>query len=169
MSDKLRWRYGETNPIVAAVDSATVIEIGDLLYLDTDDAKPAGDQADGGTEAANQETFANRFLGVAMQRSRSGDTAAIRVATTGVFEFDCPSHVFEIGDHIAPSENDAGNALMDQQVEYLGNFAPDGGTTVSKRAIGRCAKREASAVTTVLVEIESAVMYGQPEAATYSV
>ena len=41
MSDKMRWRYGETNPVVAEVDSTTVIEIGDLLYLDGDDVKPA--------------------------------------------------------------------------------------------------------------------------------
>lgn len=32
MSDKMRWRYGDTNPVVAAIDAATVIEIGDLVY-----------------------------------------------------------------------------------------------------------------------------------------
>ncbi len=31
MTDKMRWRYGDTNPVVAPVDSATVIEIGDLV------------------------------------------------------------------------------------------------------------------------------------------
>ncbi len=41
MADSLRWRYGETNPIVLPVDSATVIEIGDLVYLETDDVRPA--------------------------------------------------------------------------------------------------------------------------------
>jgi hypothetical protein len=41
MGDKMRWRYGDTNPVMAAVDAATVIEIGDLMWLDTDDAKPA--------------------------------------------------------------------------------------------------------------------------------
>ena len=41
MTDKMRWRYGDTNPVVAAVDAATAIEIGDLLWQDTDDAKPA--------------------------------------------------------------------------------------------------------------------------------
>ena len=98
MSDKMRWRYGDTNPVVAAVDSATVIEIGDLVYQDSDDAKPASSQADQGSETANQELFADNFLGVAMQRSRAGDTVPIRVATTGVFEFDCPSGTFELGD-----------------------------------------------------------------------
>lgn len=41
MSDKMRWRYGDTNPVVAAVDAATVIEIGDLLFQEVDDARPA--------------------------------------------------------------------------------------------------------------------------------
>ena len=37
----MRWRYGDTNPVVAAVAAGTVIEIGDLLWQDTDNAKPA--------------------------------------------------------------------------------------------------------------------------------
>ena len=77
MSDKMRWRYGDTNPVVAAVHSATEIEIGDLLYLDADDAKPASSQADQGSETANQELFADKFLGVAMQRSPAGDANPI--------------------------------------------------------------------------------------------
>src|SRR3972149_4143422 len=98
MSDKMRWRYGDTNPVIAAVDADTVIEIGDLVYQETDDARPASSQADQGTKEANQTLFASKFLGVAMQRSRAGETAPIRVAATGVFEFDCPSGTFEMGD-----------------------------------------------------------------------
>ncbi|MGA7700475.1 MAG: hypothetical protein WCB27_12760 [Thermoguttaceae bacterium] len=101
MSDKMRWRYGDTNPVVAAVDSGTVIEIGDLVLLNTDDARPASMQAVQGTKAATQAAFAAIFLGVAMQRSRSGETAPIRVATTGVFEFDCASGTFELGDMVS--------------------------------------------------------------------
>ena len=51
-----------------------------------------------------------------MQRSRSGETAPIRVATTGVFEFDCPSGTFELGDLVGADENAAGNGLLNQQV-----------------------------------------------------
>ena len=47
----MRWRYGDTYPVVLPVDSATVIEIGDLVYLDTDDAKPAVGQADQGSRS----------------------------------------------------------------------------------------------------------------------
>ncbi len=151
MSDKMRWRYGDTNPVVAAVDSATVIEIGDLLWQDTDDAKPASSLADQGSEAANQEAFTDSFLGVAMQRSRSGDTAPIRVATTGVFEFECPSGTFELGDVVGVDENVAGDALLNQQV---------GPVSGAHCAVGRVARREANAATRVLVDVRSTVMTG---------
>ncbi len=159
MSDKMRWRYGDTNPVVAAVDAATVIEIGDLVYLDVDDAKPASSQADQGSEPANQELFADRFLGVAMQRSRSGDTAPIRVATTGVFEFDCPASTFELGDLVGVDENAAGNALLPQQVAKV---------SASKYAVGRVAKRSPTAATCVLVDIRSTVMTGGVEGSSPS-
>ncbi len=154
MSDILRWRYGDTSPVVIPVDSATVIEIGDLVYLDTDDAKPAGSLADGGSEAANQEAFHDLFAGVAMQRSRAGDTDPIRVATRGVFEFPCPSATFEVGDLIGASENGAGDALLDQQVE---------GVATANLAVGRCAKRVNPAATTVLVDIVATTSHGGPQ------
>ena len=154
MSDKMRWRYGDTNPVVAAVDSATVIEIGDFVYQDTDDAKPASSQADQASETANQALFADNFLGVAMQRSRSGDTDPIRVAATGVFEFDCPSGTFELGDLVGVDEAASGTALEDQQV------AP---VAASGYAVARVAKRVATAATSVLVDIRSTVMTGGVE------
>ncbi len=159
MSDKMRWRYGDTNPVVAAVDSATVIEIGDLVLQDTDDAKPASSLTDQGTETANQELFADKFLGVAMQRSRSGDTAPIRVATTGVFEFDCPSGTFELGDMVGADENTAGTALLNQHAAKV---------SASKYAVGRVAKRVPTAGTSVLVDIRSTVMTGGVEGSSPS-
>ena len=159
MTDTMRWRYGDTNPVVAAVDSATVIEIGDLVCQDTDDAKPASSLADTGTETGNQDAFTDIFLGVAMQRSRGGDTAPIRVATTGVFEFDCPSGTFELGDLIGVDENTAGDALLTQQVAGVG---------ASQYAIGRVAKREPSAAASVLVDIRSTIMTGGVEGSTPS-
>jgi len=159
MSDKMRWRYGDTNPVVAAVDSSTVVEIGDLVYQDTDDAKPASSQADQSSETANQELFADNFLGVAVQRSRSGDTDPIRVATTGVFEFDCPSGTFELGDLVGVDEASSGTVLEDQQV------AP---VSASQYAVARVAKRVATAATSVLVDIRSTVMTGGIEGASPS-
>jgi hypothetical protein len=151
MTDKMRWRYGDTNPVIAAVDAATVIEIGDLVYQETDDARPASSQADQNTKEANQELFVTKFLGVAMQRSRSGETAPIRVATTGVFELDCPSGTFELGNLMGVNENAGGTALVNQQAVAVAQ---------ANRAIGRVAKREAAATTSVLVDVCSTVMTG---------
>jgi len=159
MSDKMRWRYGDTNPVVSAVDSATVIEIGDLLWLDTNDAKPASSQADQGTETGNQDLLADNFLGVAMQRSAAGDTTPIRVATTGVFEFDCPSGTFELGEMVGADENAGGTALLDQQVAAVAS---------SQYAVARVARREATATTSVLVSILSTVMTGGVEGTSRS-
>jgi hypothetical protein len=150
----MRWRYGETNPVMIPVDSATVIEIGDLLYLDTDDAKPASSQADQLTETANQQLFHDVFAGVAMQASPSGETQPIRVATTGVFEFDCLSATLEVGDLMAPDEHSGGTSLLNQTVVKVSG---------ANAAIGRCAKRVNPAGTRVLVDIVSSVLRGGPQ------
>lgn len=158
MSDKMRWRYGDTNPVLAAVDADTIVEIGDLVYQETDDARPAARQVDQGTKLANQELFASKFLGVAMQRSRVGETTPIRVATTGVFEFDCASTAFELGDFVGIDENAGGDGLLNQQVAKV---------AAAKCAFGRDAKRQA-ANTTVLIEIRSTVMTGGVEGSSYT-
>ncbi|MHB1033224.1 MAG: hypothetical protein ACYC35_23945 [Pirellulales bacterium] len=153
MTDTMRWRYGDTNPVVIPVDAATAIEIGDLVYLATDDARPASQQADQGSETANQGALHDNFLGVAMQRSRVGDTDPIRVATTGVFEFNCPSGTFELGALVGVDEAASGTELEDQQVA---------GVAAADLAVGRVAKRVAAAGTRVLVDITSTVCHGGP-------
>jgi hypothetical protein len=159
----MRWRYGDTNPVISgAVPTATVIEVGDLIYQTAAGIPyPASSQADQSTEAANQELFANKFLGVSMQRSKSGETAPIRVATSGVFEFDCPSGTWIVGDLAAVDEASNGTELLDQTVTNLGIYS--GGIVMAKRAIGRCAKAVYPAATSVLIDIVSTVMYGGVE------
>jgi len=154
MASTMRWRYGDTSPVMLLVDSATVIEIGDLVLLDTDDAKPASDQPDQGTESANQQLFHMAFAGVAMQASASGETQPIRVATAGVFEFDCASATFEVGDLVGGDENAGGTALLNQSVA---------GAAGADSAIGRCAKRVNPAGTRVLVDVVSTMMRGGPQ------
>lgn len=161
MAHKMRWRYGETNPVIAVADASLQIDIGDLVYLDTDDAKPASSQADQNTLVANQDLFASKFLGVAMSGHESTDATAgtVRVATTGVFELDCASATHEVGDKIGACEIGAGTALEDQKVVKVTNAG---------LAIGRVAQREASAKTTVLVDIVSTVMKGGVEGSSAS-
>lgn len=156
MADHMRWRYGETNPIMMPVANATVIEIGDLVYLDGATVKPATSQSDQGTLAANQELFHDNFLGVAMQHSPADSATPIRVATTGVFEFGCLSATFEIGDLIGSTEDPIGADLEAQNVIQVG---------AENLAIGRCVKRSATATTSVLVDIVSTVVRGGPQAA----
>ncbi len=156
MANSMRWRYGDTNPVVLPVDSATVVEIGDLVYLDTDDAKPASSQADQSSEAANQELFHDNFAGVAMQASPAGQTKPIRVATTGVFEFDCLADTFEVGELLGVDEDGGGTALEDQVVASV---------ATPNLAIGRCAKRVGSAGAKVLVDVVGTVSHGGPQAA----
>lgn len=157
MSDQMRWRYGDTNPVVTKpIASATVIEIGDLVEMASNgDVVPAKDRAWNTDLPTTQSGFHDVFLGVATQRSRSGDVEAIRVATSGVFEFDCAAATFELGVLVAPAKQ-AGNALESQKVVALtaGN---------ENKAIGRVAKRYGANTTRVLVEITSTVLRGGPQ------
>ncbi len=159
MPNMMRWRYGDTQPVIAAVDSGLQIEIGDLLWLDGDRAKPASALADQGTKVANQRLFADRFLGVAMQQSRAGDSRPIRVATTGVFEFDCTSGIFELGEWVGVEENAAGDALLDQCLVKV---------TDPSLAIGRVARRSGGQARRVLVDLRSTIMTGGIEGTTAS-
>jgi hypothetical protein len=151
MSNTMRWRYGETCPVMLPVDASTVIEIGDMLYLDTDDAKPGALQANQGSKATNQQLFHDNFAGVAMQASRNGDTQPIRVATTGVFELDCASTTLEVGDTMGPETNGGGTQILNQSVVKV---------VGADKAIGRCAKRLNPAGTRVLVDVVSSMLKG---------
>lgn len=153
MSNKMRWRYGDTNPVLVPVPSFNVIEIGDLVMLSGGAAAAASDLADTGTEAGNQEAFHDVFIGVAMQQSRSGDTAPIRVATTGVFEFDCLTASLALGAFIGADEDGTGTELLPQVVAAV---------ATANLAIGRVEKATTSE-TSVLVRIVGTVNLGGPQ------
>lgn len=131
-------------------DASLAIDIGDLMYLATDDAKPASSQADQLTEPANQALFAKNFLGVANSKRLSTDAAAgvVRVQTDGYYEFPCASSTFEIGDLVGASEQGSGTALEDQVVEKV---------THPNLAIGVVVKRYGSATTKVWCRLMSRV------------
>lgn len=147
MSNVKRWITGERNERKCAVDAATEIEVGDLLWLDTDDVKPASQLSDLGTERWNQIKFRNLFAGVAMEAHPANSSARtdFRVATSGIFEFIAASDTYEIGAPIAIDEASSGTALEDQTVvdadfDYM--------------AIGRVARRAPSATTTLRIAID---------------
>lgn len=155
MSNTMRWRYGETNPVMLPVQAETTIEIGDLVYLDGGNLKPAAEQADQGSLAGNQQTFHDNFVGVAMQ-CNNGAATSVRVATTGVFEFACQPAAFDVGDLIGCSEDGAGTQLEPQEVEEV---------AAENLALGRCVKQAVAGSQKVLVDIVSTVVRGGPQAA----
>ncbi|MCA9040451.1 MAG: hypothetical protein KDA65_08900 [Planctomycetaceae bacterium] len=117
MGNQLRYRSGQVQLIKVRVDSTTVIEAGDLVFLDTDDVKPASDfnwDTDLGT---TQASFAAVFLGVAHQCSANGDTDPISVDVSphSVYEFDVAASTYEVGDLLGPDESSS--ELHDQQLE----------------------------------------------------
>ena len=173
MSDKLdSYVYGDTDPrVTKAVPSLVTVSIGDLVFA-ADDSSGIGDEAGGNvvvgspipadqtpwqsTLAGTQEWFHDRFLGVACQRSRSGDVDPVRVATKGRFRFTCESATFKVGDLVGPAQAGATQALSPQKVVAV---------ATPNLAIGRIGKDYPSAVTEVEVEVESTVVHGGPQAA----
>ena len=152
MADKMRWRWGDTNPVVAYPFPAEQIEIGDLLFQAKGRASPASALKPGGHHCSQDlpRLFCLDFLGVAMQRSRKGEEDPIRVATTGVFEFPTLKlRDWVLGELVGPVVN-LNLSLADQTVREAASNA---------EAIGRCAKLGVQ-LRDVLVDIRSAVMTG---------
>ncbi|MEM8944130.1 MAG: hypothetical protein AAGD11_03025 [Planctomycetota bacterium] len=156
MSNTMRWRYGETNPVMLPVQPGLPIEIGDLVYLESGNVISAANQSDQGTPAANQQAFHDKFVGVAMQCSMGESGESIRIATSGVFEFASVAAAYEVGDLVGGSEDSVGGHLQSQVVEGVG---------AENLALGRCVKQVATGSTKVLVDIVSTVVRGGPQAA----
>jgi hypothetical protein len=158
MADTYRWRYGDTAPAIVAFDVGTAIELGSLCYIDASDsntAKAAGSFTWDTDLATTQAAFHLVFMGVAMQ-SYDGDAAPhdiglkdgkIRIATEGVFEFDCASATFAAGALVGPAKQ-TGDLLEPQKVVAV---------ATESLAIGRVQEAVASA-TKVKVRIRSPKM-----------
>ena len=99
MSNALRFRSGQVELHRLRVDSGTVLNPGDLVYLDTDDVKPAADLPFDTDLATTRGNFAAVFLGVCQQGSADGETADVSVdlSPLSVYEYDCDSATFEVG------------------------------------------------------------------------
>lgn len=150
MANQLRFRSGQVDLHRLRVDSGTVIEAGDLVYLDTDDVKPASSLAWNTDLATTQGDFAALFLGVAHQQSADGDTDDISVdlSPLSVYEFDVNAATYEVGDTLGPDENVS--TLMDQQLEAAAAAA----------SIARAAEYKAASASKLRVQFASAFHAG---------
>ena len=151
MAGKLRFRCGQVQLQRVRVDSGTEIEAGDLVYLDTDDAKPASLFPWDTNLATTHAGFAAKFLGVAHTSSKEGETAdvSVDVSPFSVYEFDVEPATFEVGAMIAP--DDLSSALVDQQLVKVTNAA---------QAIGRACEYKAVASSVLRVQFASAYHVG---------
>lgn len=134
-----------------AFDGSIAVEVGDLMFHDSNDAKPASSLAWDTDEATTQGNFAPKFAGVAMDTRTANETDAVEefpVATDVVVEMDCASSTFEIGDKVTPDANSGGDGLENQKLVK---------TTAQAAAIGYAVKRYGSATTRVMVRLISSV------------
>lgn len=149
--NRMRWRWGDTNPVVAIPKLESTIEIGDLIYLANEVVAPASFFGKFNKKEVGQKEFKDYFLGVAMQSSKHMDDSPIRIATSGYFEFDCVSSAFCLGDLIGVEANSQRNMLLNQIVVKVNK---------KKLAIGRVGRMEQSKTTKVIVDIVSTIMKG---------
>lgn len=131
-------------------DGTYAIEQYDLLYLETDDVRPASAATDLTVKLQNQIYFAQRFVGLSLDARAVADGAKtdFPVAPFAVVEIDCVSSTFHFGDKVAATENAGGTALMDNKVEK---------TTDADAAIGIVLDEYASATTRIRVALISRV------------
>lgn len=147
MAQQSFYRFGQTELVKQRVDSATVIERGDMLYLDTDDVKPASSYTWDTNLATTQGTFAEKFIGIAAESSENGDTDPISVdiSPLSVYEFVVASATFELSDELGPDENSS--ALHKQTLEKTGSDV---------YGIARAYEYKSSAATLLKVKFASA-------------
>lgn len=155
MANTYSYRYGQRELVKGAVDSAIVVEIGDMVFLNTDDVRPATsftwDDGAGGSLSdldGTQALFAAQFLGVAAEASASGQTDPISVdiSPLSVYEFSVASATYEIGGTLAPDKTVGADTLQDQQLE-----AAD-----QNSSIAMAKRRHTSATTKLHVSFASA-------------
>lgn len=131
------------------VDSATVIEIGDAVFLDTDDVKPASSFTWNTNLTTTQTNFQPNFVGIARSASGNGDTDLVRVQCEGHFKMATPSATYNEGELVGLDEDST--TLHDQTVETVASAA---------LAIGTVVKAVGTAATEVEIRIHSEVYTG---------
>jgi hypothetical protein len=147
MSNRLRFRSGQVELHKLRVDSGTVLNAGDLVYLDGDDVKPASAFPFTTDVATTRSNFAAVFLGICHQSSAVGETEDVSVdlSPLSVYEMELVAGTFEVGDKLACDGDSAG--LKNQKMAKVTN-----GTL----AIARAAEFKAASSTLLRVQFASA-------------
>jgi hypothetical protein len=111
------FRSGVTQLLRCPVASATVIEPGDLVYLDAGSVKPAADFPWTTDLATTRGNFAASFLGIAYSGSADGETddVSVDISPLAVYELAASTGEYEVGALLAPAETI--DALSNRTVE----------------------------------------------------
>ena len=144
--------YGGTNPTIATVATAQAVAVGDICAMTSNTITRAADETWDTNLATTQTAFVLKFLGVSGQQKDAtvarvfGNATdnVIRIDAGGVFQFDCASATFEVGDLVGCAKQ-TGNLLESQKVV---------GVATEALAIGRVVERGTS-VTRIKVQILS--------------
>lgn len=154
-----RYIRGNTNPTPVPIATAQAVALGDLVALTSGTLTRASDETWNTNLATTQAAFVTKFIGVSHQLKRANDVRVYgnsqdnRVVVgpgAAVYEFDCDSATFTVGQLVGPAKQ-TGNALEDRKVVAVSN---------ATEAIGRVAEAGTS-VTKVKVQILSTLL---PEA-----
>lgn len=147
MANSYSFRSGQRELVKCPVDSGTVVEVGDVVYLETDDTRPASSKVWDTNLATTQANLANVFMGVAVEMSANGDTDDIDVdiSPDSVYQFTVNSATYKLGDALG-CDKDTGNALLDQALE----------AATGTSAIARAKEFKSSATTLLRVSFASA-------------
>ena len=122
-------RKGPIDPIQVAVKVTSevptnLINIGDLVALESFVVVPAQAFTWDTNEATTQTAFADAFVGASCSRSRLGTSdprdLEIQVATDGYIEFDCVSDNYDLGEYLGC---DSAASLLKQTVKVVGSKA----------------------------------------------
>jgi len=151
MANKLRFRSGQVELHRLRVESDTVLEPGDLVFLDTDNVKPASDFPFTTDLATTRANFAAAFLGICHQASAMGETddVSIDLSPLSVYEYEVDSETFEVGSLLAPDGDS--DSIEAQRLAKVANAG---------HAIARAAEYKASAATLLRVQFASAFHTG---------
>jgi len=151
------FRHGDSHLLRGPVLAATVIAVGDLLYLDPadDTLKPAASLAWDTDLATTQGNFAENFAGVAREASAAGDETPVTYdrSPVAVYEYDIAAGAYVLGASMGPAKQ-TGNALENQKLA----------AAVAAAAIARVADVDLPATDRVRVTFAPAIVTGSSNA-----
>ncbi|MGD9853827.1 MAG: hypothetical protein AB7U20_02655 [Planctomycetaceae bacterium] len=147
MPNNFSFRSGQVVLQKFRVESSSIIEPGDMVFLDETVARPASEMTWNTNLATTQGDFAAMFLGIAHEQSGDGESTPISVdiSATSLYEFNVTSSTYDNGNTLGPEG--ASSELLDQQLAYVGSGA---------QAIARAAEYAESMVTRLRVTFASA-------------